>query len=126
MSFDEQILTQLAPTYIDEIAQDYVELVNDVGEYITVLNRRLQKDRMNRDVVEFVFGDTIRGIVVLRNVIMQYGHAGQTDIQQSFMMSDVKLNQRDRIEHNNLAYEIERVIVMGNVYMHYIKELANG
>lgn len=126
MSFDEQILTQLAPTYIDEIAQDYVELVNDVGEYITVWNRVLQKDRMNRDVVEFVFGDTIRGIVVLRNVIMQYGHAGQTDIQQSFMMSDVKLNQRDRIEHNNLAYEIERVIVMGNVYMHYIKELANG
>ncbi len=126
MSFDEQILTQLAPTYIDEIAQDYVELVNDVGEYITVWNRVLQKDRMNRDVVEFVFGDTIRGIVVLRNVIMQHGHAGQTDIQQSFMMSDVKLNQRDRIEHNNLAYEIERVIVMGNVYMHYIKELANG
>jgi hypothetical protein len=126
MSFDEQILTQLAPTYIDEIAQDYVELVNDVGEYITVWNRVLQKDRMNRDVVEFVFGDTIRGIVVLRNVVMQYGHAGQTDIQQSFIMSDVKLNQRDRIEHNNLAYEIERVIVMGNVYMHYIKELANG
>jgi len=127
MTFNEQILSNLTPTYNDEIAQDYETLIEETGEYIVNYRRVVTKDAMNRDSVSYVFGDTIKGIVVLKNVVMQYGGSGLIDTQQSYLWSDAELNLRDRIEYSGVLYEIQRSLVMGNIYMYTIKEVeTNG
>lgn len=127
MNFNEQILTNLTPTYIEEIAQDYVTLVEETGEYVTNYRRIVTKDVMNRDSVSYEFGDTIKGIVVLKNVVMQYGGSGLVDTQQSLFLSTAQLNLRDRIEYSGVLYEIQRSLVMHDVYMYTIKEVeTNG
>jgi len=127
MNLNELVLSNLTPTYLEEIAQDYITLVDEVGENITNYRRVIAKDAMNRDVISYTFGDTIKGIVVLKNVTMQFGNSGLVDTQQSFLWSDTELNLRDRIEYSGVLYEIQRSLVMHGVYMYTIKEVeTNG